>query len=260
MTMESVQLGPRHDPGAARERAPVAEARSEASSAPIVVEVEELRKRGPAWLSANPLVLEIGFGRGELLLEVAAERSDRGFLGLEISRKRVRKMERRVARAELENVHLVHAPAQYVLERVLPAGSLAECWIHCPDPWPKRRHHGRRLIQPAVAALLVRVLAPGGRLRLSTDDLPYAEWMQKVFSAQPALVNRASSGAWSWQAPERRRTGYEEDWIADGRRIAYFDYECRVPLAPSGSPEAPCPEVADAEVPDPEVPDPEVRT
>ncbi len=200
---------------------------SPANAIRVAVEVEALRSGGLASLGAGPYVLEIGFGRGELLLAAAAEDPQRTFVGLEISRKRVRKMARRVERAELSNVRLLHAPAQYVLERALPAKCLEECWIHCPDPWPKRRHHGRRLIQARTAELLARVLEPGGRLYLSTDDPAYAEWIDGVFSRQPAFANLFAPHRWSWEAPARPRTGYEEDWIADGRAIAYFAYARR---------------------------------
>jgi len=189
------------------------------------IEVEQLRELGPAHFGPSPFVLEIGFGRGELLLTLAPQQPARTFFGLEISRKRVLKMERRIQRAEVANIRVMHAPAQYVVERVLPSGSLSECWIHCPDPWPKKRHHRRRLIQPAFVAELVRVLAPGGRLYLSTDHPGYAEWMYEVLSQAPGLRTLTPEDRWSSVPPERPRTAYEEEWIADGRRIAYFAYE-----------------------------------
>lgn len=188
------------------------------------IEVERVRALGLASAGPPPYVLEIGFGRGELLLTTAREHPERTFIGLDISRKRVLKMERRVIRAELPNIRLLHAPAQYVLERVLPEASLMECWIHCPDPWPKKRHHRRRLLQPSVASELARVLAPDGRLLLSTDHEPYAEWIHAVLAGEPRFETLFPGARWSWDPPERPRTAYESEWIAEGRRIAYFSY------------------------------------
>lgn len=189
-----------------------------------VVEAEFLLERGLGVLGPGPFVLEIGFGRGELLLATAAEQPQRFFLGVEVSRKRVLKMERRVRRAGLANVGLVHCPAEYLLERVLPARSIDECWIHCPDPWPKKRHHRRRLLQPHTARLIAGILAPGATLRMSTDHPAYAEWIHEVLASTPELENRGGSDPWSAPAPDRPRTAYEEEWIADGRSIAYFSY------------------------------------
>jgi tRNA (guanine-N7-)-methyltransferase len=173
-----------------------------------------------------PYVLEIGFGRGELLLEMAA-RNARTYLGVEISRKRVEKMERRIVRAGLPNVKVVHAPAEYLLERALPEGAIAECWIHCPDPWPKKRHHRRRLLKTPLLVLLARVLAPSARLGISTDHLGYAEWIHTALEPVLALENLDTPLPWSFEPPPRPTTAFERDWITDGRRIAYFSYRRR---------------------------------
>jgi tRNA (guanine-N7-)-methyltransferase len=99
------------------------------------VEGEELRERGlKAVLGAERIVLELGFGRGELLLDLATASPARVFLGVEISRKRVEKMARRAEKLGLANLFLLHAPAEYALERVLPPSCVEELWINCPDP------------------------------------------------------------------------------------------------------------------------------
>lgn len=189
-----------------------------------VAPVEAVREGGLAQLGPAPYVLEIGFGRGEILLAAARERPDTTFLGLEVSRKRVAKMARRVERAELRNVRLLHAPAEYVLERVLPGAVLSECWVHCPDPWPKKRHHRRRLIQAPAVRELARVLQPGAPLHVSTDHEGYAEWIDAVLAAEPGLRNLHAPAPWATEPPARPRTAYEQEWIAEGRRIAYFAY------------------------------------
>jgi tRNA (guanine-N7-)-methyltransferase len=195
------------------------------------IEAEELRERGLGpWLGPGSFALEIGFGRGELLIALAREHPERTHIGVEVSRKRVEKVERRVQRAGLSNVKLVHAPAEYLLERVLPAASIAECWINCPDPWPKKRHHRRRFFQPGVVAQLARTLAPGALLHVSTDHAEYAEWIHHAMSSCAELDNLWAPERWSSAPPARPRTAYEEEWIAEGRSLHYFDYASRARL------------------------------
>lgn len=195
------------------------------SALEVAIEAEALRERGLLeCVGPAPLVLEIGFGRAELLIDLAGAQPERQFLGLEVSRKRVAKAARRVAKAELANVKLVHAPAEYVLERVLPPASIAECWINFSDPWPKKRHHRRRVFQPATVARLARVLEPGGLLHAATDHMSFADWIDDILSREAELVNLHAPARWSDARPERRETGYEAEWLAEGRRIAYFDY------------------------------------
>ena len=192
----------------------------------VLVEAEALRERGLLEVvGAPPVVLEIGFGRAELLMEFAPARPECTFLGVEVSRKRADKAARRIRRAGIENVRVVHATAEYLLERALPERALAEVWINFPDPWPKKRHHKRRLIRPEVVPWLVRALEPGARLHLATDHPGYAEQIAEVLAAAPALSNLHAPERWSTVAPERRRTAYEEEFLAEGRPIAYFEYQ-----------------------------------
>lgn len=189
------------------------------------IEGEWLRTRGlEAALGAPRIVLEIGFGRGELLMDLAEARPEQRFLGVEVSRKRAVKVARRIERRGLPNCFVLHAPAQYALERLLPAASVEECWICCPDPWPKKRHHKRRLIQRPFLDQLARVLAPGALLHVSTDDPGYAEWMAQVLEAAPGFENVHAPERFSRLPPARRSTAYEEEWVGLGRELAYFEY------------------------------------
>ena len=190
-----------------------------------VLEAEELRVRGlEACLGLASVVLEIGFGRADLILELAAAQPERRFLGVEVSRKRVEKSARRVAARALSNVKLVHAPAEYLLARVLPEASVSECWVNCPDPWPKKRHHRRRLVNGEFALRVAQVLEPEAVLHISTDHAEYAEWIHEVMSKAPDLRNLHAPAPFSTQPPARPETAYEAEWIAEGRRIVYFDY------------------------------------
>jgi tRNA (guanine-N7-)-methyltransferase len=176
-----------------------------------------------------PLVLEIGFGRGEFLMHLAEASPETAFVGVEYSGKRVLKLARRLARSPLRNVRLFEARAEELVAEVLPPASVSCCWINFPDPWPKKRHFKRRLIQPAFVAALRERLVPGGLLRIATDHPGYAEWIDEVLSAAPGLVNRYAPDAFRPEAPGRMSTAYELEWRALGRPLHFFEYARRDP-------------------------------
>jgi len=195
-----------------------------AALAPVVA-AEVLRERGlRACLGAERVVLELGFGRAELLLELASLNPKRAYLGVEVSRKRVLKAGKRAQRRELGNVFMIHAPAEYVLERVLPPGSVEECWVNCPDPWPKKRHWRRRLVQAPLIELLARALGAGAILHVATDHEGYRDWIAAVLAGQSAFQNLHAPAVFVATRPERRETAYEAEWRLAGRTMAYFDY------------------------------------
>jgi tRNA (guanine-N7-)-methyltransferase len=171
-----------------------------------------------------PLVLEIGFGRGEFLLHLAAEQPETAFVGIEYSSKRVLKLARRLARSTLRNVRLVEARAEELVAEGLPDASVSCCWVNFPDPWPKKRHFKRRLIQPEMVAALRARLEPGGLLRLATDHSGYAEWIDEVLRAAPGLENRYAPDPFRPEAPGRMPTAYELEWRALGRSLHFFEY------------------------------------
>jgi tRNA (guanine-N7-)-methyltransferase len=140
-----------------------------------------------------PLVLEIGSGMGETTAAIAGARPDADFIAVEVHGPGVGSLLNRIEKAKLSNVRVVRHDAVEVLERMIPDASLAAIHLFFPDPWPKKRHHKRRLVQPAFAALAARKLAPGGTLHAATDWPDYAQHMQQVF-AQEALLEPAVSG------------------------------------------------------------------
>ena len=191
----------------------------------LVLEAEELALRGlAACLGCAAIGLDVGFGRGEVLIDLARHHPERAWLGVEVSRKRVVKTARRLLRAELQNARLVHAPAEFLLERVLPAESISECWINFPDPWPKKRHHKRRLIRPDVVEQLARALRPGAILHLATDHADYRDWIAGVMADAAAFENLHAPNRWTARRPCRSETAYEAEYCALGRQIAYFEY------------------------------------
>jgi tRNA (guanine-N7-)-methyltransferase len=172
-----------------------------------------------------PLVVEIGFGRGEFLMDLAAREPETAFVGIEYSFKRVLKMARRLARTELRNVRLVEAPAQEVLRDAITDASVSCFWINFPDPWPKKRHFKRRLLQKDFAALLERRLAPGGVVQIATDHADYAEWIGEVLGRQSGLENCYAPDPHRRAATGRTTTAYEAEWRALGRPLYFFCYE-----------------------------------
>ena len=142
-----------------------------------------------------PLVVEIGFGMGQATAQIAALRPDADFIGIEVHAPGVGGLLQRIDQAALTNLRIVQHDAVEVLEQMLAPASLAALHVVFPDPWQKKKHHKRRLIQPAFAALLASRLAPGGRLHCATDWQPYAQQMLAVLAAEPLLANTAEGYA-----------------------------------------------------------------
>ena len=142
-----------------------------------------------------PTVLEIGFGMGDATAQIAAALPGTHFIGIEVHAPGVGALLKRIGELQLTNLRLVQHDAVEVLESMIPPQSLAGVHVYFPDPWHKKRHHKRRLIQPQWVAQLVTRLAPGGYLHCATDWLPYAEQMLQVLGAEAALVNTADAYA-----------------------------------------------------------------
>lgn len=147
-----------------------------------------------------PLVLEIGCGNGEALCALAQPRPDHDFLGAEVYPPGIGHLLGEIARLGLGNVRVARADARAVLG-ALPDGALDAVYILFPDPWPKKRHHKRRLVDDGLAAELARCLKSGGMARLATDAPDYAAQMREVLSRRPELV--------ATDPPPRPETKYE---------------------------------------------------
>jgi tRNA (guanine-N7-)-methyltransferase len=144
---------------------------------------------------AAPLVLEIGFGMGDATATIAQALPGTDFLGVEVHPPGVGALLKHIDEKGLSNLRIVQHDAVDVLEQMIAPGSLAGVHIFFPDPWHKKKHNKRRLIQQPFVAKLVTHLAPGGYLHCATDWQPYAEQMLEVLSAEPALRNTAEGYA-----------------------------------------------------------------
>lgn len=156
-----------------------------------------------------PLLLEIGFGNGEALRWAANRHPDWNFIGIEVHRPGVGRLLNGLADDARDNVRLYCHDAVEVLQQDIAAGSLDEVRIWFPDPWHKKRHNKRRLVQPDFVALLASRLRAGGRLHLATDWQAYAEHMHEVMEASPDFDNEAGAGAASPRPDTRPQTHFE---------------------------------------------------
>jgi tRNA (guanine-N7-)-methyltransferase len=156
-----------------------------------------------------PRVLEIGIGDGETLLALAAANPERDYLGVEVHRPGIGHCLLGIESRGLGNVRLVSHDAVEVLERQVPDASLDEVLLYFPDPWPKKRHHKRRIVQPAFVELVARKLKPGGMFHLATDWAPYAEHMLEVLRASPSFENASATGDYVPRPASRPLTKFE---------------------------------------------------
>lgn len=174
---------------------------------------------------AAPRMLEIGFGAGEALLEFASAHPEIDCIGVEVHRPGVGRLLLGAEAATLRNLRVICHDAVEVLQHQLAPASVALVHIFFPDPWPKKRHHKRRLIQPAFVELLAQAIAPGGTLRLATDWEPYAQHMREVIDASPAFANIAADAGFVVRSAERALTRFERR----GQRLGHgvWDLEYR---------------------------------
>ena len=168
-----------------------------------------------------PLAVEIGYGVGEALVALATRRPEWNILGLEVWQPGVADCMAALAREDVSNVRLSTWDAAWYLEHLVEPATIAELWTFFPDPWPKPRHHKRRLVDQRFAEVVASRLVPGGIWRLATDWANYAEQMRQTLDAEPLLV-----GGPSERYDERPLTRFERRGIAAGRDITDLAY-CR---------------------------------
>jgi tRNA (guanine-N7-)-methyltransferase len=166
-----------------------------------------------------PLVLEIGFGNGEALAWASEHDLARDFLGVEVHGPGVGRLMNALAARDADNVRLYKHDAVEVLEHEIAPGTLAEVRIWFPDPWHKKRHNKRRLIQPEFVALLASRMAPNGLLHLATDWQAYAEHMLEVMEAAPAWRNQLGPGQYAEKPEWRIETHFERRGLKLGHGV-----------------------------------------
>ncbi|CAM3679434.1 tRNA (guanosine(46)-N7)-methyltransferase TrmB [Isoptericola cucumis] len=184
-----------------------------------------------------PLVVEVGSGQGEAIVGAAAAHPERDHLALEVYTPGLAQTIVRAGHAgadpgqgggapgnELTNLRLMQVDAAELLASALPAGSVDELWVFFPDPWHKSRHHKRRLVTPELAAVVARVLRPGGTWRLATDWAEYAAQMVRVLEASDDFRNAHGPGAPAPRFEGRVRTSFEKKGADAGRAVTDLEY------------------------------------
>ncbi len=173
-----------------------------------------------------PKTLEIGFGMGETTASIAASHPERDYLGIEVHTPGVGSLLKLIAAAALRNVRVVEHDAVEVVTYMIAPRSLDAVHIFFPDPWPKKRHHKRRLIQSAFVALLAERLKPGGLMHLATDWEDYANAMLETLSGEPSLINTAHGFA--PRPASRPLTKFEQRGVRLGHKVWDLLFEKRV--------------------------------
>ncbi|HEX8510807.1 MAG TPA: tRNA (guanosine(46)-N7)-methyltransferase TrmB [Propionibacteriaceae bacterium] len=173
-----------------------------------------------------PLVVEIGSGMGGSLVPMAQARPEANVLAFEVYQPAVARTLAKLARAGVHNVRLVQANGVEGLATLLEPGSVDELWLFFPDPWPKARHHKRRLVTPDFASLVASRLVTGARWRLATDAEDYAEQMREILDGHEDLTNE-HPGGWAPRWDSRPVTRFEERALAADRRVFELTYRRR---------------------------------
>lgn len=163
--------------------------------------------------SDQPLEVDLGCGDGRFVLKMAAHYPERNFLAVERLLGRVRKVCRGAKRGDLENLRVLRLESLYTLEWLLPEASLDRVHLLCPDPWPKAKHHRRRLFQRPFLDAVVRVLKPGGELLFKTDHTGYFEWSEEHLEGYEGL-QRVD---WPEDAFFYPKTDFQIQWEAQGK-------------------------------------------
>lgn len=174
-----------------------------------------------------PCALEIGFGNGESLVEQAAARPEWDFLGIEVHEPGIGHCLLALERTGLSNLRLIAADAVTVLRDCVPRDSIARMNLYFPDPWPKKRHHKRRIVQPAFLDLVARALEPGGAFHLATDWANYDEHIEAALGKDPRFELQAMREHGGDAPIDRPQTKFERRGLRLGHRIYDRVYRLR---------------------------------
>jgi tRNA (guanine-N7-)-methyltransferase len=168
---------------------------------------------------AVPLIVEIGFGSGDSLAKMAAANPDKNYIGIEVHRPGVGHLMLLLDQQGLTNVRIFCHDAIDIIERKIADNSLAGVHLFFPDPWPKKKHHKRRIVRPSFVELLVKKLQPGGYFHAATDWENYAESMLEILSAGTGIGNTSPTGDFCERPEYRPLTKFEQRGIRLGHGV-----------------------------------------
>ncbi len=174
--------------------------------------------------NTNPLKLEIGFGMGNFLIEMAAKEPTSNFIGIDFYHKGIRKLMTRIKNLQLKNIRVVYGDIRSKIPILFEDRELNTVYINFPDPWPKKRHTKRRLIKPEFIKQLAKKLNLEGKTYLATDSETYAHEMLEYFNAETLLQNLDSKQGFLEERIDLPKTKYEKNFINAGEKIFYLEY------------------------------------
>lgn len=168
---------------------------------------------------AGPVYLEVGFGMGDSLLAMAQRYPERNYLGIEVHRPGVGRLLNLISQYEVKNLRVMTTDAVEVLSKYIADCSLDGFYLFFPDPWPKKRHHKRRILQPQFAQLITRKLKVGGIFHMATDWEHYAHWSMEILKNTPGLINTALDGGFAPDQGDRPPTKFERRGVKLGHGV-----------------------------------------
>ncbi len=177
----------------------------------------------------NPLVLEIGAGTGDFVARTAADNPDRNFIAIDYYNKGCYKTCRRLERHGLTNVRVLREEARQFLTERIPMSSLVAVHINCPDPWPKKRHRKRRLVNRQFLEFLLPFLAPGGDFYFSTDFDDYGIDVAEFLPHVAGMTNMLAPELFRYELEGYHLSRYMEKFMAQGKKIHYIHYRKALP-------------------------------
>ena len=196
---------------------------------PFFLDVNEHLNWQDEFRNSQPIKLEVGFGMGDFLVEMAIRDPNSNFVGVDFSQNGIQKLLIRVNNLNLNNIRVIYGDVRKKIPLLFHDGELDTVYINFPDPWPRKRHFKRRLVKPELVKLMSRKLEPEGHIYLATDSEPYALEMLEYFNAEPLLQNKSPESGIIINRDHLPKTKYEKSFIYAGDKIHYLEYS-RLPL------------------------------
>ncbi|MDP6625327.1 MAG: tRNA (guanosine(46)-N7)-methyltransferase TrmB [Nitrospinota bacterium] len=175
--------------------------------------------------AGKPFKVEIGFGNGVFIFDKALEESDTNFIGIELYHRGIRSLAKKIKKADLKNIIIIYADAKKVFSGSIRDNELAEIYINFPDPWPKKRHKKRRLVNIDFAQLVYSKLKNKGTVYLATDSEDYIKEMLVSFEGKPGFINLAGRLKYSEKKSEPIVTKYEGKSLSNGKENYYLQFQ-----------------------------------
>ena len=191
---------------------------------PYFLDIDERPDWQAQFGNTNPLKLEIGFGMGNFLIEMAAKESGSNFIGIDFYHKGIRKIMTRIKNLQLENIRIVYGDIRNKISILFQDGELDTVYINFPDPWPKKRHIKRRLIKPEFIFQLAKKMGAEGKACLATDSESYAYEMLDYFNSEIRFQNMDDNLGFLKERIDLPKSKYEKNYINAGEKIFYLEY------------------------------------